>query len=72
MDQTTLSCLDYCIASLHPPCLRPGTRRQNTESYITAMKNPLVTIVGHPDDDRYPIEDETFVTAAAHFRFYWK
>ena len=68
LDQTTLSCLDYCIASLHPPCLRPGTRRQNTESYIAAMKNPLVTIVGHPDDDRYPIEDETFVTAAARFR----
>lgn len=67
LDNDTLSCLDYGIASLHPPCLRPGTKEENTNSYIGAMKNPYVTIIGHPDDSRYPIDYEALVRAAKQY-----
>ena len=64
LDEETLSCLDYGIASLHPPCLKPGSKDENTKSYINAMKNPHVTIIGHPDDARYPLDYEAIVRAA--------
>lgn len=64
LDEETLSCLDYGIASLHPPCLKPGSRDENTKSYINAMKNPHVTIIGHPDDVRYCVDYEAVVRAA--------
>ena len=64
LDEETLSCLDYGIASLHPPCLKPGSKDENTKSYINAMKNPHVTIIGHPDDSRYPLDYEAIVRAA--------
>jgi len=46
--------LDYVIASLHIPCINPGSKSENTNAIIGAMKNPAVKIIGHPDDDRYP------------------
>ena len=32
---------------------------------IGAMKNPYVKIIGHPDDDRFPLDYEKLVKAAA-------
>lgn len=61
---STLAKLDYTIASLHIPCFTPGTPEENTKAYLNAMKNPKVTIIGHPDDSRYPIDYETFAKAA--------
>lgn len=68
LDDKTLSCLDYAIASLHPPCLKPGTREENTNAYINAMKNPHVAIIGHPDDARYPIDYDALAEAAKTHR----
>lgn len=59
-----LSRLDYTIASLHDLCLDYGTREQNTEALIGAMKNPCVSIIGHPDDGRFPVDMEAVVKAA--------
>lgn len=56
--------MDLVVASAHPPCLKPGTREQNTQAYINAMKNPHVTVLGHPDDGRYPVDYEAIVLAA--------
>lgn len=64
LDQYTLSCLDYGIASLHTPCLPPGTKEENTKCYINAMKNPYITIIGHPDDSRYILDYKELVKAA--------
>lgn len=57
--------MDYTIASIHEPCYRSGTARENTEAYLGAIKNPYVNIIGHPDDGRFPIEYEPVVAAAA-------
>lgn len=56
--------LDFAIASIHEPCYACGTIAENTAAYLGAMKNPLVQIIGHPDDGRFPTDYETLVCAA--------
>lgn len=56
--------LDIVIASLHLPCYRIGTKEENTKAYLKVMENPMVDIIGHPDDPRIPIELEEIVLAA--------
>jgi len=55
------------IASIHIPCLKPGTREENTQAYIGAIKNPYIHIIGHPDDARYPVDYEAIVQAALEY-----
>ena len=43
--QKTLEKLDVVIASLHVPCIKPGSRQENTEAYLNVMKNPYVNIM---------------------------
>ena len=56
--------MDVAIASLHTPCIKPGSREWNTECLIQAMKNPHINIIGHPDDGRYPLDYEAVIQAA--------
>ncbi|MBQ9518270.1 MAG: phosphatase [Firmicutes bacterium] len=56
--------VDYAIASLHPPCVRPGTLEENTAALISAIKNPYINIIGHPCDPRYPFDISAVVKAA--------
>lgn len=64
MSERTLRCLDLGIASMHPPCLTPGTLKEHTRSYLKVMENPYVDIIGHPDDGRYPVDMEALVRGA--------
>ena len=64
LKEDTLNKLDYCIASLHTPCIQSGTMEENTAACVNAMKNPHVTILGHPDDMRYPLDYEALVKGA--------
>ena len=68
MEAEQLAKLDYCIASLHKPCIEPGTEEENTRALILAMKNPYVTILGHPDDSRYPLDYELLIQTAKQER----
>ena len=63
-EQVIRSSLDYVIASLHVPCIAPGTMEENTQTLLNVMKNPYVKIIGHPDDSRYPLDYEMLVPAA--------
>ena len=56
VDIETLEMMEYCIASMHVPCVTPGTREENTNAAIMAMCNPYVKILGHPDDARFPLD----------------
>ena len=62
--EAILKKMDYVIASMHLPCVTPGSREENTRASINAMKNPYVKILGHPDDARYPLNYEELVRAA--------
>lgn len=59
-----LKTLDIGIASMHLPCLKPGTKEQNTNAYLRAMESPYVNIIGHPDDGRYPVDYQALVLGA--------
>lgn len=60
----TLKRIDLCIASMHRPCLKYGSREENTEAAVRAMDNPFVNIIGHPDDSRFPLDYLALVQAA--------
>lgn len=64
IDETLQGKMDYIIASMHVPCVPPGSREQNTQASIMAMKNPYVKILGHPDDSRFPLDYEALAQAA--------
>ncbi|MDO4521848.1 MAG: phosphatase [Eubacteriales bacterium] len=64
LDASTLAHLDYAIASLHLPNFKPGSRQENTEAYIQAMKHPYVKVIGHCDDTRYPADYPAILQAA--------
>ena len=57
--------LDYAIASLHTHCIKSGSVSDNTNACIKAMENPLVHILGHPDDNRFPVDYDALACAAA-------
>lgn len=64
VEEDMLSKMDYVIASMHPPCVTPGSRMENTAASIRAMQNPYVKILGHPDDSRFPLDYDALVRAA--------
>ncbi len=64
LEEPYLGRMDVAIASLHGPCIRPGSREWNTQCLIEAMKNPHINIIGHPDDGRFPLDYEAVVQAA--------
>ena len=64
MPEHVLKSMDITVASLHIPCMKPGTREENTNAYLEVMKNPRVNIIGHPDDGRYPVDYLALVQGA--------
>lgn len=65
LKQEVLERLDLTIASIHPPCYQGAeTMESVTAAYVAAMENPLIHIIGHPDDGRFPIDYEVLVKKA--------
>lgn len=64
LENDILDHLDYVIASIHKPVKKPGTIDENTAAYIAAMKNPYVSMIGHCDDVKYPVDYAALVQAA--------
>lgn len=64
LDAHALRQLDIRIASLHSVCILPGTKEENTKEVLGAIHNPMVDIIGHPDDGIYPLDYKPIVEAA--------
>lgn len=64
LEEELLGKLDYAIASMHAQNFRPGSREENTEAYLNAMKNPYVRILGHCDNPGYPVDYEALAVCA--------
>ncbi|MGL4362692.1 MAG: phosphatase [Cellulosilyticaceae bacterium] len=64
VDEKTMECVDYVIASYHPPCIEFSDEKICTSGYINVMENPKVKIIGHPGDSRYPVNNKEIVLAA--------
>ena len=67
LENQLLKKLDLKIASLHGPCFKIGTSKENTDAYINTMKNPYIDIIGHPDDGRIPVDYPRLVEAAKKY-----
>ncbi|MEN1762105.1 phosphatase [Anoxynatronum sibiricum] len=68
LPDSVLSDLDLVIASLHLPCIKPGSREENTQALIKAVANPHVHVLGHIGNPLFPIHAETVVKAVHAFR----
>lgn len=64
IDDKALFSTEFCIASMHDICCRPGTPAENTSAYLAALQHPCVDILGHIDDRRTPNDFETVVAEA--------
>lgn len=64
LEDSILKGLDFVIASVHKPVKKPGSIDENTTAYIEAMKNPYVCVIGHCDDERYPVDYLALVRSA--------
>lgn len=63
--ESTLEQLDIAIASIHSPCFKTEVTMEHVMSaYFKAMENPLIHIIGHPDDGRFPVDYEALVLKA--------
>ena len=67
LSDKTLSRLDYTVASLHYPVFPKNRRFLCTDAAIAAMGNPFITILGHPDDDLFPLDYEALTLAAKYY-----
>lgn len=64
LEEEILKTLDYAVASMHAPCFLPKSKELNTKACIEVMKNPYVKVLGHPDDNRFPLDYDALTDAA--------
>lgn len=64
LDEDIFPRLDYIIASLHAPCIRPGNVYDNTKALVRAIESKKVDIIGHPGNPTFPILEEVVVKKA--------
>ncbi len=56
LGEEALKRLDVVIASIHSPCLKPGTEEEHTNTYLKVLQNPCVDILGHCGTPRYQFD----------------
>ena len=68
LQEELLSRLDYAIASMHAQNYKNESKKQNTEAYINAMKNPHVKVLGHCDNPQFPVDYDQIAKAAKEYQ----
>jgi len=56
LPDAVLDQLEWVIASLHAPNIDPISAKVHTDCWIKIANNPLVDVIGHCGDGRYPFE----------------
>lgn len=68
LSAASINLLDVVIASIHSPCYNGSTQIPNiSKAYVNVLKNPLVDIIGHPDDCRLQPNYDILVPAAKKY-----
>lgn len=61
LDPKLYPMLDIRIAGIHSVCWEGGTKEENTQGVITAMRNPFIQIISHPGDGTAELDFETLM-----------
>ncbi len=65
LDQDRMSRLDLVLAGFHAGTPYPGNGRdENTQALCSAMENPYLDIIAHPDNPAYPVDYKEVVQKA--------
>jgi len=64
IDDELMPRLDFRIAGIHKICWKGGTREENTQGMIAAIRNPFVQMISHPGDATCDLDFEPIVDAA--------
>lgn len=48
--------MDYMIASMHANVMTPGTVKENMKALEKIFEDEKIKIIGHPDDERFPLD----------------
>ncbi len=64
LDESYWMRMDIRIAGMHSTCYETGTKEENMRAILSAIHNPWVDIICHPDDGRYMFDYEPIVLAA--------
>lgn len=68
MSERYLKEMDVTIASIHNNIgYKAGTVEENTNAILGAIRNPLINIIGHPDDGNIPLDYERVVRATKEY-----
>ena len=65
LDEEHLRMLDICIAGIHGLCWKGGSKEENTEGVVKAMRNPYVQIISHPGDGTAKLDFERLMQMSA-------
>jgi putative hydrolase len=64
LDENYYRMMDLRIAGIHSLCWEGGTREQNTEGMIAAIRNPWTDIISHPGDGTAELDFLPIILAA--------
>lgn len=64
LDESYYRILDIIIAGIHALCWEGGTREENTDGMVAAIRNPWTHIISHPGDGTADLLFEPIVLAA--------
>lgn len=56
--------LDLRIAGIHSVCWQGGSRDENTDGVVAAMRNPWIQMISHPGDGTAELDFERLMIAA--------
>ncbi len=59
--------MEVVIASIHHPCYTKGTIEEHTRTYLGAIKNPYVTIIGHSGTFDFGYDIDTVIKCAKEY-----
>ena len=68
LDESYYRILDLRIAGIHSLCWTGGTREENTQGMINAIRNPWIQIISHPGDGTAELDFPGIVRAAGESR----
>ncbi len=54
--------LDWVIASMHTPCLKPKTTEDHTRAWLKIAENPHVTAIGHAGTPEFHFDHEAVIS----------